>query len=379
MKIPILRIPFTDEEISSAQNSIGEVLKSGQLAMGKYVAEFERKFAEFVGTKYAIGVNSGTSALEICLRAMDVRNSSVIVPTNTFMATATSVIHAGGKVIFSDVLKKDLCMDPENLKEKIQKNTKAVILVHIGGIISSELKAIQEICEDHKLALIEDAAHAHGSTIDGKKAGALGIAGAFSFYPTKVMTCGEGGMITTDNEDIYKSALMLRDHGKPDHRFNKHTEFGYNWRLSEIHAIIGLEQMNKIDWILSERRRVARIYDETLRDVEGIELIKMPINIESSYYKYIVYLKEELNKDHVKDKMNSEYEVELTGEVYADPCHSQPVFKKYPEMMLNEESDKFPGAEYVCNRHICLPLYPGLTEEEISYVVESLKSVVASD
>jgi len=379
MKIPILRIPFRDEEISSAQNSIGEVLKSGQLAMGKYVAEFERKFAEFVGTKYAIGVNSGTSALEICLRAMDVRNSSVIVPTNTFMATATSVIHAGGKVIFSDVLKKDLCMDPEDLKEKIQKNTKAVILVHIGGIISSELKAILEICDDHKLTLIEDAAHAHGSTIDGKKAGALGIAGAFSFYPTKVMTCGEGGMITTDNEDIYKSALMLRDHGKPDHRFNKHTEFGYNWRLSEIHAIIGLEQMNKIDWILSERRRVARIYDETLRDVESIELIKIPLNIESSYYKYIVYLKEELNRDYIKNEIMNEYEVELTGEVYADPCHSQPVFKKYPEMMLNEESDKFPGAEYVCNRHICLPLYPGLTEEEISYVVESLKNVVASE
>jgi len=379
MRIPILRIPFTDENLSFVQSRIGEVLKSGQLAMGKYVAEFERRFSEFVGTKYAIGVNSGTSALEICLRAIDVRNSSVIVPTNTFMATATSVIHAGGKVIFSDALRKDLCMDPEDFNEKIQKNTKAVILVHIGGIISAQLKAIKDICEDRKLFLIEDAAHAHGSKIDGKKAGALGIAGAFSFYPTKVMTCGEGGMITTDDEKIYNKALMLRDHGKPDHRFNMHTEFGYNWRLSEIHAVIGLEQMNKINWILSERRRVAKIYDEKLRDVEGIELIKIPTNAESSYYKYIVYLKEGVDRPHVKNKMKNEYGVELTGEVYADPCHSQPVFKKYPEMMLNEKTDKFPGAEYVCNRHICLPLYPGLTEEEVNYVVESLKSVVASD
>ena len=378
MRIPILRIPFTDDGISFVQKGVGEVLKSGQLAMGKYVAEFERRFSEFVGTKYAVGVNSGTSALEICLRATDVKESSVIVPTNTFMATATSVIHAGGKVIFSDVLKEDLCMDPKDLKEKIQKNTKAVILVHIGGIISVQLNAIQEICEDNKLFLIEDAAHAHGSMIDGKKAGALGIAGAFSFYPTKVMTCGEGGMITTDNKEIYNSALMLRDHGKPDHRFNRHTEFGYNWRLSEIHAVIGLEQMNKIDWILDERRRVARIYDEKLHDVEGIELIKIPQNVKSSYYKYMVYLKEGINRDYVKNQMKSEYGVELTGEVYADPCHSQPVFKKYPEMMLNKESGKFPGAEYVCNRHICLPLYPGLTEEEVSYVVESLKSVVAS-
>jgi dTDP-4-amino-4,6-dideoxygalactose transaminase len=335
MRIPVLRISFTDEDISFVQSRVGEVLKSGQLAMGKYVAEFERRFAEFVGTKYAVGVNSGTSALEICLRAIDVRDSSVIVPTNTFMATPTSVIHAGGKVIFSDVLKKDLCMDPEDLNEKIQKNTKAVILVHIGG--------------------------------------------AFSFYPTKVLTCGEGGMLTTDDKKIYIKALMLRDHGKPDHQFNKHVEFGYNWRLSEIHAVIGLEQMNKIDWILDERRRVAKIYDEKLRGAEGIELIKISSNIKSSYYKYMLYLKEGVDRDYVKSGMKNEFGVELTGEVYADPCHSQPVFKKYPEMMLNKEGDKFPGAEYVCNRHICLPLYPGLAEEEVSYVVESLKSVVASD
>jgi dTDP-4-amino-4,6-dideoxygalactose transaminase len=378
MRIPILRIPFTDEDIAFVQKGIGEVLKSGQLAMGKYVAKFERRYAEFVGVKYAIGVNSGTSALEICLRAIDVRDSTVIVPTNTFMATATSVIHAGGRVIFSDVLKRDLCMDAEDLNEKIQKNTKVVILVHIGGIISSQLKAIQEICKDHKLFLIEDAAHAHGSTIDGKKAGSLGIAGAFSFYPTKVMTCGEGGMITTDDKEIYNSALMLRDHGKPDHRFNKHTEFGYNWRLSEIHAVIGLEQMNEIDWILSERRRVAGIYDEKLRDLDGVELIKIPQNVKSSYYKYIVYLEEGINRDYVKNQMKNEYDIELTGEVYADPCHSQPVFKKYPEMMLNKKSDKFLWAEYVCNRHICLPLYPGLTEEEVNYVAESLKNVVVS-
>ena len=375
MKVPILRILFTDDGIVSIQSKIGEVLKSGQLAMGKYVAEFETRFSDFIGTKYAVGVNSGTSALEISLRALDVSNSSVIVPTNTFMATATSVIHAGGKVIFTDVLREDLCMDPVDLNEKIQKNTKAVILVHIGGIISSQLKAIQEICDDHKVSLIEDAAHAHGSIVNGKKAGSLGITGAFSFYPTKVLTCIEGGMITTSNNRIYRKALMLRDHGKPNHLLNKHTEFGYNWRMSEIHAVIGLEQMNKINWILDERRRVAKIYDKNLRNVG---LIKIPTNMTSSYYKYIVYLKEGVNRDYVKSRMKSEYRVELTGEVYADPCHSQPVFKKYPEMMLNKETDKFLGAEYVCNRHICLPLYPGLTDEEVNYVAKSLTNVIDS-
>ena len=366
-----------DEEIFSIQNAVKEVLKSGQIAMGKYVAEFEKRFAEFIGTKYAVGVNSGTSALEIPLRAIDVSKSSVIVPTNTFMATATAVVHAGGKVVFTDVFKEDLCMDPKDMKKKMRKDTKVVMLVHVGGIISANYPEIKEFCEDRNIILMEDSAHAHGATIDGKKAGSLGLASGFSFYPTKVMTCGEGGMITTDNREIYESALMLRDHGKPDHRLNKHTEFGYNWRLTEIHAIVGLEQMKKIDWILNERRQIAKLYDELLQDVKEVELVKIPKNVKSSYYKYIVYLKEGINRDLVKKDMKNKYNVELTGEVYADPCHSQPVFKKYPETILNKKSDKFPGADYVCNSHICLPLYPGLTDEEVNYVAASLKKVVS--
>lgn len=375
MKIPILRVPFTHDGVSFIQNKIREVLNSGQLAMGKYVAEFEKEFSEFTGTKHAIGVNSGTSALEIILRAIDVRNSSVIVPTNTFMATATSVVHASGKVIFTDVSKEDLCMDAEDLNEKIQKNTKVVILVHIGGMITSKLKSIEEICEDNNIFLVEDAAHAHGSVIDNKKAGSFGIGGAFSFYPTKVMTTGEGGMITTDNGEIHRKALLLRDHGKPNHQFNKHSEFGYNWRMSEIHAIIGLEQMNKINWILAERRRIAKSYDEKLREIPEIKLINVAPNIKSSYYKYAVYLNAEIDRISIKRKMKIKHDVELPGEVYSDPCHSQPVFKKYPETVLNGDDD-FPDADYVCSQHMCLPLYPGLEEKELNYVVESLKSVL---
>lgn len=376
MNIPILKIPYTDSDIDFIKKGIEEALRSGQLTLGKNVVEFEERFAKFVGTKYAVGINSGTSALEIFLRSIDVRNSSVIVPTNTFMATATSVIHAGGKVIFTDVMRENLCMDPDDLQEKIRKDTKAVILVHIGGIITPHIKVIQEICNDHGIHLLEDAAHAHGSEIDGIKAGAIGEAGAFSFYPTKVMTCCEGGMLTTNNKEIYEKALVLRDHGKADHRFNVHTEFGYNWRLSEIHAILGLEQMNKVDWILSERRRIAACYDKKLKNVKGIKLVDIPENIKSSYYKYIVYLEEGTERDYVKTRMKNDYGVSLTGEVYADPCHSQPVFIAYPESMVNRESDTFPNAEYVCAQQICLPLYPGLTNQEIDYVVKSLKEVL---
>ena len=374
MKIPILKIPFTDGEIDSIKNKIEEILKSGQIAMGKYVKDFEERFAKFIGTKYATGVNSGTSALEICLRSIDVRNSTVIVPTNTFMATATSVVHAGGKLIFTDVLKEDLCMDPDDLKRKIQNNTSAVILVHIGGIISSHIQEIQEICNDNNIILLEDAAHAHGSTINNKKAGSLSLAGAFSFYPTKVITCGEGGMITTNDDDVYNKSITLRDHGKPDHRFNNHTEFGYNWRLTEIHATIGIEQMKKVDWILNERRRIAQLYDEQLQDINDVTLVNIPNNVQSSYYKYIVYLNNH-RRYKIKEKMKKEFSVSLTGEVYAEPCHYQPVFQKYSNTVVDNNRD-FPGASYVCNKHICLPLYPGLSEEEIIYVSNSLKKVL---
>lgn len=376
MNIPILRIPFTDNDIRYIQKGIEDILRSGQLTLGKNVMEFEKRFARFSGTKYALGVNSGTSALEIFLRSIDVHDSSVIVPTNTFMATATSVIHAGGKVIFTDVMRDNLCMDPDDLQEKIRKDTKAVILVHLGGIITPHLKTIQDICEENHLYLLEDAAHAHGSSIDGKMAGSLGDGGAFSFYPTKVMTCGEGGMMTTNDESIYNKAETLRDHGKPDHRFNKHTEFGYNWRLSEIHAVVALAQMNNVDWILGERRRIAKSYDKKLKNVSGISPVKIPPNIKSSYYKYIAFLDESIEREHVKTTLKERYGVHLTGEVYADPCHSQPVFKNYSGTMVNKPDDKFPVAEYVSEKHICLPLYPGLSEQEIDYVVESLGEVL---
>ena len=213
MQIPAAKICFPEEDRKWILDKVNEVLSSGQLTLGKYGKEFEQKFAEYVGTKYAIAVNSGTSALEIILRALDIEGSSVIVPTNTFFASPASVIHAGGKVIFADVT-DNLCLDPDSVKQKIQKDTKGIIIVHIGGVVPPQIKEIQEICREHNLFLIEDAAHAHGSTLNGEPAGTFGDAAAFSFYPTKVMTSGEGGMIVTNNENIYRRALVFRDQGK---------------------------------------------------------------------------------------------------------------------------------------------------------------------
>ncbi len=377
MNIPILRLPYTQEEIDFIKNGIIEVLKSGYLTMGEKVAQFEKNFAQFIGTKYAIATNNGTSSLEIVLRTVGIEGATVIIPSNTFMATATVVVHAGGRVVFTDCQKENLQMDPEDLKRKIRPDTKGIILVHIGGIISPRFDEIKRICDEKGLFLLEDAAHAHGATIDERKAGALGIAGSFSFYPTKVITTAEGGMITTNDEEIYRKSVVLRDHGKANPELNVHTEFGYNWRFSELHALLGLQQMQKAEHTLEERRRIAKMYDERLGDVRKIRLLQIAPNIASSYYKYIVFLDDDIDRDRVKKELRDKFDIHLPGEVYAQPLHSQPVFQKYPWTVANDRNDTFPQTEYACKHHVCLPLYQGLTEKEIDYVVDSLKRVLA--
>ncbi|OGC25364.1 hypothetical protein A2291_03070 [candidate division WOR-1 bacterium RIFOXYB2_FULL_42_35] len=375
--IPLLRLDYSDEDIDYIQKGILDVIKSGYLTMGKKVEEFEAEFAKYIGTKYAVAVNSGTSSLEIMLRSFGVKGKTVIVPTVTFMATPISVIHAGGKVAFVDVTKEDLSIDPEDLKRKIAPDTAGVIIVHIGGIISSHYQEIEKICKDMGLFLIEDAAHAHGSSLNGVKAGALSIGGSFSFYPTKILTTAEGGMITTNDENIYKMALTLREHGKPDHNVNVHTEFGYNWRFSEIHALLGLQQMRKVDYIIAERRRLAKLYDKKLANLKGIKLLPFPKEMQCAYYKYILYLDDKFDRAVVKRTMREKFGVALPGEVYSDACHSQPVFQRYPDTMVNAEGDLFPNADYVCSRQICLPLYPSLKDDELDYIADSLKKVLS--
>jgi perosamine synthetase len=372
MQIPAAKIYFPEEDRKELLRQIDEILESGQLTLGKYGKEFEERFAEYVGTKYAIAVNSGTSALEIPLRALDVKGHSVIVPTNTFFATPASVIHASGEVIFADVTKKNLCIDPESVKENIREDTKGVIAVHIGGIVAPQIKAIQEICEDHGLFLIEDAAHAHGSALDGKMAGSLGDAASFSFYPTKVMTSGEGGMITTDDKKIYERALAFRDQGKAGFYGNVHIEMGYNWRMSEVHAAIGLSQFARLEEFISDRRRVAKVYDEELKKIGGVTPVTIPSNVGSNYYKYVVLLDNGIDRTAIKKELKEKHGVSLSGEVYELPCHLQPIFK---DLYGFKEGD-FTLAEDICKRQICLPIFATMMEAQAKYVIESLEEVL---
>jgi len=371
MQIPAAKIYFSEEDRKNILKQVDGILESGQLTLGKYTRELEEKFAKYVGVKYAVAVNSGTSALEIPLRALEIQGFSVIVPTNTFFATPASVIHAGGKVIFADMT-ENLCLDPDSVKQKIQKDTKGIIIVHIGGVVPPQIKEIQEICRQHNLFLIEDAAHAHGSTLNGKSAGTFSDAAAFSFYPTKVMTAGEGGMIVTSDENIYKRALVFRDQGKAGFFGNVHTEMGYNWRMSEVHAAIGLSQFARLDEFIDTRRRIALIYDRELEVINRVTAVKIPSSVKSNYYKYTAILDNGIDRASLKRELKEKYKVNLSGEVYELPCHLQPIFKD----LYGFNGGEFPIAEDLCQRQICLPVFATMTDEQAKYTIDSLKKVL---
>jgi dTDP-4-amino-4,6-dideoxygalactose transaminase len=380
MKVPILKIPFDQNDAAEISQELTAMLLEGRLAMGSKVAQFERLFGDFVGCQYSVGASNGTTALEIIFLALRERlarlgrwpksGGSVVVPANTFMASCLAPIAAGFKIILVDCDPDYFQMSVQDLSSKIRADTVAVLLVHLGGFISPHWAEIKALTEAHGAVLIEDAAHAHGAEADGHKAGTLGLAGAFSFYPTKVLTTAEGGMVVTDDEELYQAALALRQHGQERPGSNVHQRFGLNYRPSEIHALLGLAMMAKAEWILATRRRVAALYDELLKD-SPVQAVIPPRGHKPSYYKYMALLPQGVDRDIIKLKLKDCSEVALAGEVYATPAHLQPLWTSHPEY-LAEKLQPLANCELVASQQICLPIYPGLTREAQEHVVDSL-------
>jgi dTDP-4-amino-4,6-dideoxygalactose transaminase len=371
--VPPVKPYFLEEDIEKIKINIEKILQSGMLTLHTYTKEFENQFANMCHVKHAVAVNSGTSALEIALRIMNVKaGDEVLVPTNTFSATATAVIFAGAKPKLTDINPETLCIDMENIQKNITSKTKGVIVVHIGGLVCPEMEEIKELCQERKLFLTEDAAHAHGSSINQKPAGSLGDAGCFSFYPTKVMTTGEGGMITTDNDKIAEKARILRDQGKENFNSNIIIELGYNWRLPEISAAIGLTQLKRLPEIIKKRNEIAKYYNKELSKINGITPLKTPQNILNNYYKYIALLDDGIDREKLKEKLRTKG-VRCSGEVYWPPLHLQPIYKQ----LLGTKEGDFPQAEKVCKRMICLPLYAQMTMEDTKFVVEKLRETLS--
>jgi perosamine synthetase len=369
LRIPPARVHFPLEDRRAILQQIDEALSTGQLTLGKHVKAFEEEFAQQAGTRYAVAVNSGTSSLEIPLRIFGVCDKTVLVPTNTFFATAAAVIHAGGRPRFVDADPATFSVSLKGIKERLTGDTAGVIVVHIAGILTPEMNAIRDFCKEYRLFLLEDAAHAQGCSLKGQPAGTFGDAASFSFYPTKVMTSAEGGMIVTNMQDVYEEALIYRDQGKADFNSNFHTRLGYNWRMSEPHAIIGRAQLNRLEEFVAARNRVARIYDEGLRDLDGMTALQLPEGCHSNYYKYLALLNPGIDRKALKQLLREEYGVGLSGEVYETPCHVQPVFKEFRE-------GSFPVAADICARHVCLPVYATMNDEDARYVLSSLAKAI---
>lgn len=365
---------FPPEDIQQIMDDTEKILKSGMLTSWNYVKKFETEYAKICRVQHAIATNSGTSALEMALRAMNLKDGDeVLIPTNTFTATVASVIFAGGKPMLTDINPESLCIDAENVQNCLTSKTKGVIVVHIGGLICPEIKEIKEICGDHDLFLIEDAAHAHGSTINGDLAGSLGDVGCFSFYPTKVFTTGEGGMITTDRDDVTHKVRILRDQGKKSAASNTIIELGYNWRMNEINAAIGLVQVRRLNEVITKRNRIAKLYEKGLSKLSGIRPQKIPSHMMTNFYKHVAFLDPNINRDEVKQKLRDQG-VHCGGEVYWPPCHLQPIYQR----LLGTKQGDLPISEEVTKRMICLPLYTALTQEEIDYVLEKVEAVLQS-
>jgi perosamine synthetase len=368
-KIPAARIQFLPEDRAWIADRIQEVLASGQLTLGKYGVEFEQKFAQFCGVKHAIAVNSGTSSIEIILRALNVEGKDVLIPTNTFFATAAAVIHAGGNPVFVDADPSSFSIHAKDVEKSLTAKTAGIIIVHIGGIVSAQTPVLVDLAARKGIWLVEDAAHAHGSRYLNANAGAFGVANSFSFYPTKVMTCGEGGMITTNDDAMAEEARIFRDQGKASFTQNAHIRMGYNWRMSEPHAIIGLKHLERLPQMIADRQAIARIYDKGLKDFGKLTALEVPEGGSSNYYKYIAVLRDGTDRQELKSVMRERHGVSLAGEVYETPLHKQPIFEKYADRPL-------PVSEDLCARHICLPIFSGMDAADAEYVLSALREVL---
>lgn len=363
--------PFFDEtSMNLITEDIKKILRSGILQLGPYTKKFEEMFSAYIGTKEAIAVSCCTAAIEIALRFYNIKDKEVIVPTNTFIASANAVIYAGGKPVLADIKKETLCIDPNNVLNRITPKTSGIIVVHLAGMVCPEINQLKEICQDHGLFILEDAAHAHGATIDGKKAGNLGDVGCFSFYPTKVMTTGEGGIITTNDPDLARNARRMRNHGREEGTGLAVT-LGYNWLMDEIKAAMGIRQLEQLDKFIEKRNKIARKYDAGLKNIEGVEPISPPENVGHSYYKYPIYLEEEIDAVKLAELLKSKYGINV-GNIYYPPCHLQPVYKR----IFGYKGGELPVSERVLRKVIALPMHLQITESEINRVLNGLANSV---
>ena len=374
--IPIAKPYLTSEEAQSAYDTI----LTGWVTQGPGVEEFEDKFCEYTGAKYAAAISNCTTALHIAMIIAGIgKDDEVICPSMSYIATANCIKYVGAKPVFADIDPDNYNIDIKHVKKLITDKTKAVLIVHQIGM-PADIDEFKKLCDEHNLKLIEDAACAAGSSYKGKKIGSHSDIVCFSFHPRKVITTGEGGMITTSNPDYIKRIKLLRQHGmsvndRVRHEsgkllFEDHLELGYNYRMTDIQAAIGIRQLEKLDWIINERRKIALRYIQELKD---IEYIKLPVEKEgyfSNYQSFSIYLKEDcqVGRDELMQKL---LDAGISTRRGVTTSHRETAYKsEYKDLHL-------PVSEEAANKSIMIPLYIPMRDEDIEHVISKIREFIA--
>ena len=365
-KIPLYKI-FTDREDNRAVN---KVLQRGMdWAIGHEIAEFEKKIANYIGTKYCVAFNSGTSAGHAALLAININSGEVIVPSFTFISTANWPLMVNAKPKFVDIEEENFGLSPERVKVEITKNTKAIIPIHYGGL-PCKIVEINRIARNKKITLIEDCAEALGAKIKGVSVGTFGQMSIFSFAPNKILTTGEGGAICTDSRKIFEKLQLIRSHGrKVNENYFKTSQLpnyisiGYNWRMSSMTAALGLSQFDKLDRIIQLRRRHARFYVLKLKKINEIKLPDEPKDHLHVYQLFTIQLKNNLIRNELQKFLTSRG---IMTKVFFEPIHLSNFYKK-----SGFGKKSLPNTEKISQTVLSLPIFPGLKSEEIRYICDS--------
>ena len=367
-KIPLYKI-FTDREDNRAVN---KVLQRGMdWAIGPEIAEFEKKLASYIGTKYCIAFNSGTSAGHAALLAININSGEVIVPSFTFISTANWPLMVNAKPKFVDIEEENFGLNPERVKSEITKNTKAIIPIHYGGL-PCKIIEINRIARNKKIPLIEDCAEAFGTKIKGVSVGTFGQMSIFSFAPNKILTTGEGGAICTDSRKIFEKLQLIRSHGRliNENYFKtsqspNYISIGYNWRMSSMTAALGLSQFDKLDRIIQLRRRHARFYVSKLKKINEIKLPDEPKDHLHVYQLFTIQLKNNLIRHKLQKFLASKG---IMTKVFFEPIHLSKFYKKsgFGKKSLS-------NTKKISQTVLSLPIFPGLKSEEITHICDSIK------
>lgn len=373
MKIPLVDLKVQYQTIKKEiDKAIFGVIESSQFVLGENLEKFEQEFAKFCEAKYAVGVGNGTDAIYLILRALNIgEGDEVIIPVNTFIATAEPLNMVGAKPVFVDIDPETFNINVNKIEKAITKKTKAVIPVHLYGQ-SADMTPILKIARKNKLVVIEDAAQAHGARYKGKRVGSIGEVSIFSFFPAKNLGAyGDAGMVVTNKRKIAEKIFALRDHGRREKKKNQyvHRIEGINSRLDEIQAAILRVKLRHLEKWNKARRKHAKTYDLFFKKIDKITVPKIKSVCESVYYMYVIRVK---NRDLLRNKLK---EVGIsTGIHYPIPLHLQPAFKRF-----GYKKGDFPEAEKAAEEILSLPMYPELTVSQIKFITTSIQKIIEKE